>query len=382
MSKRILLIADAGSFWTKRYIENLLLPHGWEVVLFPIWEQTGRFDDYYAQNGITVYQDRHRLPVIRHIPRLRMWARIAANARALRKLGPFDVVHNHYLSQRDLALGSQVRRAFPQARWVCSFWGSDLLRSTGQERKRMARCLKQCDRITVHSSLHIQLVGEIFGQEMAAKTALVYFGQTIFADIDRVRAQADKAACKAHFGLPTDKPVICLGYNASPTHRHLQLLKGLQTLPKETLEGWSLVLQMTYGSFDDTYFDTVREASEALPCRTLVLTEFMDGTESAYLRLAADVFVLAIPTDAFSASLQEYLYAGAHVLRAAWLRYPQLTELGIETIPFRELAEVPELLHHILGKELTDEEKANRAMLKQKYSWDTVSEGWLKLYQP
>lgn len=86
-----------ANFWSKRYIENLLLPEGWEVVLFPIWEQKGRFDEYYRDNGVTVYQDTHKLPLVRRIPRLRMWARIAANARALRKLGPVDVIHNHYL---------------------------------------------------------------------------------------------------------------------------------------------------------------------------------------------------------------------------------------------------------------------------------------------
>jgi glycosyltransferase involved in cell wall biosynthesis len=381
MSKRILLIADSGSFWTKRYIENLLLPNGWEVVLFPIWKQESRLDGDYSAKGVTVYRDRHTLPVLRHIPRLRLWARVALNARSLQALGPFDVIHNHYLSQRDLALGAAVRRRNPCADWVCSFWGSDLLRSTGLELKRMRRYLNRCDHITVHSALHVQRVREVFGEAAAQKTALVYFGQTIFEDIDRVRAKNDKAACKAHFGLPTDKPVICLGYNASPTHRHLQLLEGLRSLPQETLAGWSLVLQMTYGSDDDSYFANVREAAQALPCHTVVLTEFMDGTESAYLRLAADAFVLAIPTDAFSASLQEYLYAGAQVLRASWLRYPQLEELGIETAEFSELSEVPALLNAALGHELTQAEKDKRAMLAQKYSWKAVSEGWLKLYR-
>ena len=381
MSKRILLITDAGSFWSKRYIENLLLPEGWEVVLFPIWEQKGRFDEYYREHGVTVYHDQHRLPLVRRIPRLRMWARIAANARALRKLGPFDVIHNHYLSQRDLALGYALKRANPTAKWVCSSWGSDLRRSTGVELSRMRRYLLMCDHVTVHSSLHVQKISQVFGSAIADKTALVYFGQTVYHDIDRVSATATKAMCKAHFGLPQDKPVICLGYNASPTHKHLELLKGLQTLPVETLKGWSLVLQMTYGSNDDSYFETVKDAAEALPCHALVLTEFMDGTESAYLRLAADAFVLAIPTDAFSASLQEYLYAGAQVLRAKWLRYPQLEELGIETTEFDDLAQVPELLKKALGQELSAEEKAKRAMLKHKYSWSTVRDGWLALYE-
>ena len=381
MSKRILMISDAGSFWTKRYIENLLLPDGWEVVLFPIWQVKGRFDQFYADHGVTVYRDAHKLPVLRHIPRVRMWARIAANARALQKLGPFDAIHNHYLSQRDLALGWALKRENPNSKWVCSYWGSDLLRQTGVELRRMKRYLERCDHVTVHSSLHIQRIAKLFGPQVADKTSLVYFGQTVYQDIDRIRAVADKAACKAHFGLPADKPVICLGYNASPTHKHLELLKGLRTLPEATLQGWSLVLQMTYGSMDNSYFETVREAAAAMPCTTLLLTEFMDGTESAYLRLAADVFVLAIPTDAFSASLQEYLYAGVRVLRAKWLKYPQLDELGIETAEFSELAEVPALLGEVLRKELSAAEIAKRDRLKVLYSWDTVREGWLQLYR-
>lgn len=381
MSKRILLIADMAGFWTKRYVENLLLPDGWEIVLFPIWDKKGRFDDFYREHGVTVYRDTHRLPLIRHIPRARLWARVLANARSLRRLGPFDVIHNHYLSQRDLALGQAVRRHFPEAKWVCSFWGSDLLRGTALELTRMRRYLTACDHITVHSSLHVQRIEQVYGAALAQKTALVYFGQTVYYDIDRVRATADQAACKAHFGLPADKPVICLGYNASPTHQHLELIRGLRTLPQETLAGWSLVFQMTYGATDDTYFNTVKEAADALPCRTLLLTEFMDGTESATLRLAADAFVLAIPTDAFSASLQEYLYAGARVLRAKWLRYPQLTELGISTTEFADLSEVPGLLKQVLAAELSADELAKRAMLKEKYSWNAVREGWLKLYR-
>ena len=103
--KRVLMIADADSFWTRRLMEHLLLPAGYELVLFPIWGDGGKYADFYRANGVTVYHDRHTLPVIRHIPRLRMWARIALNARDLKRLGPFDIVHNHYLSQRDLALG-------------------------------------------------------------------------------------------------------------------------------------------------------------------------------------------------------------------------------------------------------------------------------------
>ena len=91
---KILLIADSDALWTKRAVEYLLLPAGYEIVIFPIWGHKGQFDNFYREHGVTVYRDPHRLPVIRHIPRVRMWARIALNARDLAKYGPFDVVHN------------------------------------------------------------------------------------------------------------------------------------------------------------------------------------------------------------------------------------------------------------------------------------------------
>lgn len=382
MSKRILLIADIDNVYTKRYAERVLLPDGWEIVLFPIWEQTGKFDTWFQEQGVSVYRDGHRLPLIRHIPRLRIWARVRANARSLAALGPFDAIHNHYLSKRDLALGYSMKRHFPGARWACSFWGSDLLRAKPDQLVKMAAPLRACDAITVISPPHVGMISDLYGVECAEKTTICDFGVDLYDDIDRLRQTADKAACKTHFGLPDDRPLICLGYNASPPHRHLDLLQALETLPSETLKRWSVALQMTYGCTDARYFTAVREAAAKLPCRTLILTEFMNGEESAFLRLAADAFVLAMPTDAFSSSLQEYLYAGAHALCGSWLRYPQLDELDIRLERFQTIAQVPALLCDLLPSPVSAEQLRKRAQLKTRYSWSALLESWRALYRP
>jgi len=381
MSKRILLIADIDSVYTMRYVQRVLLPDGWEIVLFPIWEQTGKFDGWYKENGVNVCRDTHRLPLIRHIPRLRMWARITANAQTLAKLGPFDAVHNHYLSRRDLLLGQAMKRRFPNTRWIGSFWGSDLLRSTSAQLQQMKKPLSACDTITVITPEHLERIRTLYGAECAAKTAVCDFGVDLYDDIATLRMTADRAACKAHFGFRPDRPLICLGYNASPPHRHLELLQALGTLPADVLRGWSVALQMTYGNADERYFAAVREAASRLPCQSLILTEFMDGKESAYLRLAADAFVLAMPTDAFSSSLQEYLYAGAHVLCGDWLQYPQLDALGITLVRFQTVAQVPALLRETLALPIDRDELQRRALLRDSYSWDALLEGWRALYR-
>ncbi len=379
-NKRVLLIADADSFWTQRYLRYLLLPAGYDVTLFPIWGDGGRYDAFYREHGVYVYRDPHALPVIRHIPRARMWARVFLNARDLAALGPYDIVHNHYLSRRDLALGRRLARRFG-ARWICSFWGSDLMRSSERTLLGMKPYLARCDAVTVHSELNRGQIRRVYGAELAQKTTLLYFGQVGYADIDRVRQSHTKAECKAHFGIEPSRFVVCVGYSASSAQQQLEVLEAMSAMPAEQLSRMALVLQQTYGENDADYVRRVREQAGRMPCRTVVLTAFMDARESALLRLAADVFILAIKTDAFSASMQEYLYAGACVLKGAWLGYPQLDDMRISLPEFSAFREIPSLLAQALAGDLKGLDASKRALFPKLYSWDAVRESWLSLYR-
>ena len=210
-----------------------------------------------------------------------MWARIALNARDLKRLGPFDIVHNHYLSQRDLALGRLVARRF-HAHWACSFWGSDLLRASPLALRRMRPYLRLCDAISVHSELNRTMIRRVYGEEIAQKTTLLYFGQTGYADIDRARERFTPAQCRARFGIAPDRFVVCVGYSASSAQQQLEVLEALQLLPAERLRRMTLVLQQTYGENDPAYVARTRELAGRLPCQTVVLTQFL-GPEDRVL---------------------------------------------------------------------------------------------------
>lgn len=379
--KRMLMLSDADSFWTMRLLKYLILPQGYEVVLFPIWGDGGKYASFYRENGVTVYHDPHTMPVVRSIPRVRMWARIALNARDLARLGPFDIVHNHYLSQRDLALGCRLANRF-QARFVASFWGSDLLRASGAALQQMKPYLSRAHALTVHNPQNLSLIRQTYGEAVAQKTHLLYFGQTGYADIDAARQRYSRAECRARFGIPEDAFVICIGYSASSAQQQLMAIQALDVLPAGMLKHVTVVLQQTYGENDPDYVARTREAAGRLPCQTVVLTHFLGAEESAMLRLSADVFVLAIRTDAFSASMQEYLYAGACVLKGSWLVYPQLEDMGIALPSFRDQAELTALLSQCLEGVLHGLLPWQRAQFPRLYSWDAVRESWLNLYRP
>lgn len=382
MGKRVLMIADGDALWTKRVVENVLLPAGMEPVIFPIWGSKGTNDAFYQAHGVPVYQDRHRLPLIRHIPRLRMWARLWLNARSLiGQYGPFDLVANHYLSQRDLALGDLVVRKY-HARWVCCFWGSDLLRASPKALRRMKPYLQRCDCIhSVYNMIQPRMM-ELYGPRVAQKTHLLQFGHPTFDCIDQIRSQHDKAACKAHFGIGADRFVLCVGYSASSAQQQMKALQALAKLPEERLRRITIVLQQTYCMDDAAYVEQTRAFCQSLPCETVVLTDFMSDRECAWLRLAADAFILAITTDAFCATLREYLYAGARVMYGSWLAYPQLAEMGIDVPVFDTFDQLPGLVMQAMDGPWPQMTNEQRQVFLQAYSAEGQLPRWLALYQP
>ncbi|MBE5802462.1 MAG: hypothetical protein E7319_09280 [Clostridiales bacterium] len=380
MAERILLIADADSFWTRRYIENVLAPAGWATVLFPIYGWSGSHADFFAKQGVTVYQDRHTLPVIRHIPRVRMWVRIAANAASLKALGPFHAVHCHYLSTRDLALGHRVARRF-SAPLVATFWGSDLLRATAGELRGMRPFLTRCKAISVFNPDHVNRLRTLYGDEVAAKTRVLDFGEVVFPCIDQVHATMDSAAVKSSFGIPADRLTVCIGSSASEAQQQLPALEALMQLDEATLSRLAIVLQHTYCHDDPANEQQVQTLAASLPCQTVVLTEFLNDMESARLRCACDVYLHTIRTDAFSSSLKESLYAGARVAYGGWLSYPTLSELQLDVRRFAAFDQLPGLIHAALDgswQPLTEDE---RRRLGGICKWDSLASQWLEMYR-
>lgn len=378
--KRLLLIADSNNIYTKRTLENVLLPAGYEVVLYPIWGDRGVYADFYREKGVTVYRDSHTLPLVRHVPRLRMWARILLNLRDLARLGPFDAVHNHYLCAKDLALGQGAARRFGCV-WACSFWGSDLLRAPLGNLRRMRPYLMRCDGLSVVNPDNIAYLRETLGDAVARKCRAIPVGQSGYDDIARVQKTHDRRACRQALGIDPDAFVVAVCYNASRALRPLEMLQALSALPPQRLKALTLVLQITYGNNDPDYTQSVQAFAASLPCRTVTFTRFMGPDENAMLRLSTDVFLLGITTDSFSGTMQEYLYAGAVVLKGDWLAYPPLDDLGIRLNEFHDFSELPALVCRALDGELAPLAPQKRALLPQHYSWAALREKWLALYE-
>ncbi len=378
--KRLLLIGDADSLWVKRYVENVLHPAGWQTVIYPIYGWKGGYAQEYAQMGVTVYRDEHTLPVIGRIPKVRMWARIYANAASLKALGPFDAVHCHYLLVGDLMLG-QVMARQQHAPLVATFWGSDLLRAPQNILRRMRKPLENCRWLTVFNPEHVDRIRKLYGDAVAAKTQVLDFGEVVFPWIDLVHAQGGREAAKAHFGVASDRLLVCIGSSASEAQQQLPALEALATLQEADKQRITVLLQHTYTHDDPENERKVQAFAQAQPWQTVILTDFLNDEQSALLRCAADVYLHTIRTDAFSTSMKEYLYAGAKVAYGGWLVYPTLDELKLPVRSFASFDDLPALVQAALDgtwQPLTQQERERLGVICK---WESLAPQWLSLYE-
>ncbi len=378
--QRLLIISDPDSLWTKRYIENVLHPAGCQVTIYPIYGWQGGYREEYAKWGVTIYEDTHKLPVIGRIPKVRMWARVLANAASLKNLGPFDAVHCHYLSVVDLALGCTVARQ-QRAKVVATFWGSDLLRADEKTLGRMEKYLRRCHRVTVFNPEHVERIRALYGPDVVAKTEMLDFGSSVFAWIDRMQADDDRAAVKAQLGIAADRLTVAIGSSASEAQQQLPAIQALAALDEATLRRMPIDLQHTCCHAAPANEQKVQAAARALPCQTVVLNEFMNDEESARLRCAVDVYLHTIRTDAFSDSMKEYFYAGARVAYGSWLCYPTLAEMGIQARQFAAFDQLPALVEAALEGSWQPIGLQEKARLADQASWDKLAPKWLALYR-
>lgn len=381
MSKRILLICDPDSVFIKRYVENVLHPAGWQTVIYPIYGWGGGYRDAYAGMEVTIYTDKHKPSLWERIPKVRMWARVAAHAAALKALGPFDAVHCHYLSVVDLALGRMVAKQH-SASFVATFWGSDLLRTEESILRRMKPFLQACNAVTVFNPENVQLLEKLYGKAVADKAVTLDFGAPVLDCIDTCLGGEGRDGAKAQLGVAPGRTTICIGSSASEAQQQLPALRALATLDADTLRKITILLQHTYCHDDPDNEQKVQAFARSMePCQTIVLTHFLNDTESATLRCATDIYLHTIRTDSFSDAMKECLYAGAKVAYGSWLSYPTFAELSLPVRSFDRFADLPALVREALAdtwQPLNPEERQRLAAL---FRWSSLAPQWLRLYE-
>jgi hypothetical protein len=280
----------------------------------------------------------------RHVPEA---LRTALAARALRPtFADYDIVNFHLLS--DAAL-RYLRFVPSAARVVLSFWGSDLYRQPFPQSAVQYRALKRADRITLNTPEMREVLLAKFGRHLSPKVETVLFGldPAVIHAIQTQRKEDARTHFLASHGLDPTVITVAIGYNASTEQRQAEVIQELAKLPLATRQRLALVLPMTYGG-SVARASEMLDAARGLSLCAIALTEFLSVSELATLRLACDVAIHVPDSDAISASLVEFMWAGAVPIIGSWLPYGQVRAAGAFMREVGSLGDVPIALTDIL----------------------------------
>lgn len=391
----IMLIADADSIWTKKYIENILLTDKNNITI-TTWNNSKFFEFYKKHNiAVNVLENKKRIfkwlekqgshsNVAKLLKKIYHRISLYLNLRkSFFKDRAFDVIHIHYIYPNIEKIMYRFLKKYNTS-IIMTYWGSDLFRNKLTPRDN-AQLLQKAKAITFMSDSLYNHFRNIYGRKFDNELHVIDFGVSCYDNIEKI--QKDKNArnkCKSFYELPFNKIVIAMGYNGSPGQQHLEMLKSFGMLPKQIQNKCCLVIQYSYRQTNDNdYYRAIRKKLDELHCKWKIIDNFLNDEQISRLRCATDIFIHAQLTDALSASMLEYLYAGALVLNGKWLDYEILAKNNIFYLTFTNFEELTTILKNVLSKDSLSEAYVtdkNKKILYDMNSWNAVKKSWLNLY--
>ena len=269
-------------------------------------------------------------------------------------------------------------------RVIAIAYGSDVLRRVKRRDWLLSFGLKRLDEIAATNSNVLDSLLADFPFLLKSKPQIIRFGLPVFDSLDAVGNLSPQAA-RASLGFAAEKQLVCLGYSASAGQQQLQLIEFFAKHAND-LNQTQFVIPVQYG--DIKIRKQVEASCAAINARLgaeqfHALTDFHDPQISAVMRRATDVLINHSISDAFSATVQEVVYAGNLVLAAEHLPYRSMPGFGSAILSYKSLEEALERLRPkalIAWQEsaATSTEK-NKECLYSTSSWAAVMEDWQEM---
>lgn len=331
--KRILLIANAASMFTYEYVQ-CMIEKGMEVVIIDWGSGNGGvgadYYKYYEANNIKLvglYNDKN-------------YSRCMKLIAVIRTLGVFDVCHIMYLRGAAAIQALVCINQFKQV--VVNYWGSDLYATTPQIEREQQFLLNYADQIMVCTE---DMKRDFLKKYPNIKCCVdtVYFNGPILPRI----LKDEKVPVNDIIPVNNEKLVVAFGYSGNVAQQHLMFIELLKKCSKTVRDKIYVIFTMTYGLTKE-YYSKVINALADVDFEYKIVTDYMTDEQVISLRQNTDVFVYAELTDAFSASMQEYIYCQAVPVIADWLSYPLFDVYEVDINRFSNEEELLNLFSDIV----------------------------------
>lgn len=379
----LIIVGNPDSIYIKRYVEEVLIPEGkYKILIVDIDKSKNQlYASYYNRHEIDVITPPKKLSV-RGIGVVRTWFYIQSLSLYIRKKYDPQNIHGHFASPLCLCLLSALKNRHNTV--IISYWGSDILRALPQTLLFSKLWLGKIDKITFDAIQMKKAFEGFFSSKYEKRISILRFGVNGFDSLKDM--EFESSLYKKIYGIDDDKIVITIGYNGRREQQHEKVIMAIDTLSVEEQRKMFVLVPMTYGVRDDGYIQEVENSLRSLKISGyMIFKDFMDDSKVAKLRCVTDIFIHAQTTDAFSSSVQEFLYAKKIVLNPTWIPYDEHEEKGLFYFKYDSFEtlhkEIRRCVCYLESGELNSKLENNHKILNDGTSWEAVAPEWRKLYE-
>lgn len=296
----------------------------------------------------------------------------------------YDVFHFHYL-QYSYIRGIWMVPAGKKI--ICSFWGSDLLRTADNFNHFIVKkALEKATIITVQSNELKEIVLIKYGRGFKDKIRVVQFSldENTFTLIYKYRGNQAliNQFCKDN-NISITKTRIVIGHNASNFNNHIAIIRALGMV--EDKRNIFVIIPFAYGiapKNKEAYKKQVIDELNIAGVQFTILDNYLNGENLALLRVVSDVMVHMPETDALSAALTETAYAGNIIIAGNWLPYSPFKKAGLQ-VEYTDFENLTDTFTRVITNYKSLQQEAspvNAVAVKQYFFPSKTAEGWLDIF--
>lgn len=352
--KRVLIIGSWGTTHIRRYLRILCQNKDKNLIVdsFDTRYEEGQGNECGVEN---VYRVK-LIPVEKKILKIRKIGTYWGERKKLSffeqiiRNGVYDLVNIHFLPSN---VDYYVRIAHKYGvKTMLTPLGSDVLRVNKIHVPSLKRAFNNTDYVSLNTITGFcQKVKDAFNVDEGKIVNLGYGSETISAMLE-MKGKYNRQQYIDMLSLPKSSYYICCGYTASRAQNHLVMLdaiaKNTQFLPSD----YCALIPLSYGPAKEQLKSELSEKCKELGIRYHILSDYMTIEQVAALRFVSDLMIHIQPTDAYNASLQEFLLGGTDVINGSWLEYPSLERFGKPYYTCDTIDSLTETLYHVINGEL------------------------------
>lgn len=222
-------------------------------------------------------------------------------------------------------------------------WGSEVLRVSGAEQKRLKIAFSEVDYV-IGAEYANTLLSARDVYNVPDKKLIFYKNYLKGVKlISKLRDKYTRKEMMSRIGIPnSDYNIIC-GYNGYSGQKHKIIINAIYKNKNTLPNGYQLVFPITYGASVD-YIEDLKNYCNQLDLKTVFITDYLTDEQVAYLHLVTDLFIQIQPTDDGNDFMKEALFAQNQIVTGRWLKYYQFEQYGDPYYAIETLEELPTML--------------------------------------